>query len=405
MKKLLLILALFLLPSTCWAECNGVFQPNTICGNLTGSPAPAKQSPLGAIGGAVQTIVTNHTLGPSECGTQFNFGGGFLTFTLNATSGYQTICSIIIVNTDSSTAKWVSVSGGISFYVWPGQAYVISKAGTAWAYNKQRWKIPTGNLTFYTNSSTGSDAPGVDDGLSPSTPYATVNGALYLLCSEFDASSTPTAPGSVAVTKFIISMGANDVTQIHWSPHGDCAPGITGGISIEINGNNHGLVATTGDTVQCYYDCILAFTNITLASNATFNTLDAFWGGKVLLESGVIFFTPGVADINTIGAGSLIECDVGPSISGSRSFHVVDNGGYIDCESVTITISNSMSGITDFVLGANGAIVDYAGVTWSLGGNTVTATNSYNIQTNAVSHGSAGIPGGTGTTSFGGQAL
>lgn len=39
MRKLLLALAL-LLPSPAWAQCNGVFPANTLCGNLSASPAP-----------------------------------------------------------------------------------------------------------------------------------------------------------------------------------------------------------------------------------------------------------------------------------------------------------------------------------------------------------------------------
>jgi len=38
MKKLLLVLLLILLPSLAQAQCNGIFQPNTVCGNNTGSP-------------------------------------------------------------------------------------------------------------------------------------------------------------------------------------------------------------------------------------------------------------------------------------------------------------------------------------------------------------------------------
>jgi len=39
MKRLLLALTLFALPSATWAQCNGVFPAQTFCGNATGSPA------------------------------------------------------------------------------------------------------------------------------------------------------------------------------------------------------------------------------------------------------------------------------------------------------------------------------------------------------------------------------
>lgn len=55
MKRFLLALALLLIPSTGWAQCNGVFANNTVCGNNTGtSNIPRAVSPatfLGAAGG------------------------------------------------------------------------------------------------------------------------------------------------------------------------------------------------------------------------------------------------------------------------------------------------------------------------------------------------------------------
>jgi len=36
MKRLLLAITLFLLPSVCWAQCNGIFGPNTACGTIAG---------------------------------------------------------------------------------------------------------------------------------------------------------------------------------------------------------------------------------------------------------------------------------------------------------------------------------------------------------------------------------
>lgn len=39
MKRIILIFALWLLPLPAFAQCNGLFQPNYVCGNSTGSPA------------------------------------------------------------------------------------------------------------------------------------------------------------------------------------------------------------------------------------------------------------------------------------------------------------------------------------------------------------------------------
>jgi len=40
MKRILLALILTLFPGFAWAQCTGVFPPATLCGNLSGSPAP-----------------------------------------------------------------------------------------------------------------------------------------------------------------------------------------------------------------------------------------------------------------------------------------------------------------------------------------------------------------------------
>lgn len=64
MKKLLLALALILLPTSSWAQCNGIFTNNTVCGNATGSSnLPRPTSPaafLGAAGGSDQQIQYNN---------------------------------------------------------------------------------------------------------------------------------------------------------------------------------------------------------------------------------------------------------------------------------------------------------------------------------------------------------
>jgi hypothetical protein len=51
MKKIILALAFSLLASNAWGQCSGVFPPNTVCGNNTGSPAPPTAFPTPSGGG------------------------------------------------------------------------------------------------------------------------------------------------------------------------------------------------------------------------------------------------------------------------------------------------------------------------------------------------------------------
>jgi hypothetical protein len=56
MKKILLALAL-LIPGPAWAQCTGVFPPNTLCGNLSGSPAPPSAFTASTVAGPGSTTV------------------------------------------------------------------------------------------------------------------------------------------------------------------------------------------------------------------------------------------------------------------------------------------------------------------------------------------------------------
>lgn len=60
MKRLLLLLALALSPTPAFAQCSGVFQPGTVCGNDTLFPAPPAQVVIpGTIAGTVRGPVTS----------------------------------------------------------------------------------------------------------------------------------------------------------------------------------------------------------------------------------------------------------------------------------------------------------------------------------------------------------
>lgn len=64
MKRIILALALFLLPSVAFAQCNGIFPNNTACGNISGSsntgrPIPLSSFPANAPGGTTGQIQYN----------------------------------------------------------------------------------------------------------------------------------------------------------------------------------------------------------------------------------------------------------------------------------------------------------------------------------------------------------
>jgi hypothetical protein len=72
MKKLILALALCLLSGTSWAQCTGVFPPNTICGNNSGAPAPPTAVPQSTVTTPGSTHVGDLATWANTTGTVLN---------------------------------------------------------------------------------------------------------------------------------------------------------------------------------------------------------------------------------------------------------------------------------------------------------------------------------------------
>ena len=107
MKKLLLALALLLVPSAASAQCTGIFQPNTLCGNLGAIPIPPKQfSASGTVVGPGSSIVNELAIWANTTGTQLGDAtgisapaGGPLTINPTANSFNQGL----VINQSSAT--------------------------------------------------------------------------------------------------------------------------------------------------------------------------------------------------------------------------------------------------------------------------------------------------------------
>lgn len=101
MKKLLLTLALLLAPTASFAQCNGVFPNNTVCGNVTGAgnlPRPTSPSAfIGSAGG------TNGQIQYNNAGALGGFTAG-QDATINTGTGAVNITKIQNVPVDSTGA-------------------------------------------------------------------------------------------------------------------------------------------------------------------------------------------------------------------------------------------------------------------------------------------------------------
>lgn len=112
MKKFLLALAFCLAPSLVFGQCTGVFPANTLCGNLSASPAPPSQfSASGTVVGPGSSVVGEIAVWANTGGTQLGDATGISAaaggpFTINLTS--NTINQGIVVNGTGSQSSTVT---------------------------------------------------------------------------------------------------------------------------------------------------------------------------------------------------------------------------------------------------------------------------------------------------------
>src|SRR6266702_236438 len=105
MKRLFLALALALLPSLAWAQCSGVFPPNTLCGNMSGVP----QAPT-----AVTTNAVGNVIGPNV-----SVNGDIAVWNNITGTLLKDIPPLQIFGTQSANTFLVGpTSGGAAFPTW-----------------------------------------------------------------------------------------------------------------------------------------------------------------------------------------------------------------------------------------------------------------------------------------------
>jgi len=113
MKKLIFTLALCLVSTGAWAQCNGVFGANTVCGSVAGG-----------IPGQVSTSILTGVPGGSPGQVQFNSAGAFggltnaqLTALINPFS--STLSGAVPASGGSSTSLFLNQAGGFTAPPYP----------------------------------------------------------------------------------------------------------------------------------------------------------------------------------------------------------------------------------------------------------------------------------------------
>lgn len=291
MKKILLALALWLTPLAAIAQCNGVFPANTLCGNLTGSPAPPSAfTASGTVVGPVSSVIGHFA-------TWANITGSLLAdFNLYAASnvwtGANNFTSTFQIN--GNTVTWPPFVGTIPFL----------------GIN-QTW---TGNNTFSTGTDnfTGTFQIG---GVTVTLPISVPNGGTGNITAT--AHSLPINEGTSAQ----VNTGTGTTGQCLVSNGASADPGYIGGCRVLLATLTASSSATLSDTTHitsAYADYEIVLSNILPATNATICEINVHVSG-VFQTTGYVSVTVGSAGGGTVNntPTTYIPCGTGTTSSSS----------------------------------------------------------------------------------------
>lgn len=354
MKKILLALALLLVPTVASAQCNGVFANNTFCGNVSGSQAPARQSPISSLPvGVVNTQSTSYTIQASDCSGVVAETGALQTITLPATTGFPANCVVYVSNVNSSRAQKLSgfpaAPQGNTIYnpanpasplpapcgsicLWPQVSTVVAISGNSWVYLVPPPSWDATGVTFNADP-TGSDA---NDGLSNAAPLQHIQYAWNLISQR--------TTGQLRGIQLGCSATYNEALFLL----GDIGAGATG---IYITGNVGSpsscvIDAGNADGLKCDDYCTTAISGVTIQNGLIGNI-------KALQHSTIDLSNVNIGKCGTVAGNQIITYDNskininGPvtitSSTNCASLFLATLGGVLTLNGSTITLSGSPS--------------------------------------------------------------
>jgi hypothetical protein len=300
----------------------------------------------------------NYTVLSADCGTTFDLTG---TATLTFTGSYTSNCPIVVENTGTRAWSIVGAAPG-TFFQWPGQRCVFQETnGTIQTNCPQRWITAAPVINVGPSGSCNA----ANDGLATGSAGAlcSINAAIALIQSSIDHKGTN--------AKVQLAAGA-------FSEAVACAGTITGGgnqiVITGTSGTPSAVTVTaaagTAFTVRDY--CILTVTDLTCAGATCFNASQ--WGvlDVANIETGTL-----TGYVFAVGAGGSANITTGTfSISGGGAglANVAGSGAFLSLGAGTISYAANATYSGATLIAADHGQIDASGVTFSLGGNTVTGT-------------------------------
>lgn len=365
--------------ATTWTTVPGTGTVTSVATNngITGGPITTSGTVGLSLLGAVQYLglasnnriakTTTYTVVNADKAQTIALGGtAFYTLTINAASGYDSNFAIVVLNEDATRGKTMAINGLASFILWPGQSIVVYNQNSAWHVLPafQRWRL-TSSTTIYTDFTNGADT---NDGLAPGANNAmkTVAGALQNVISYFDFQSSPQSTVTIQM-----AASSTDTTNVHYAPHSLVGP--QGGACVVIDGNG-GTLSVAGNALELFFGAIVQIRRLTIVS-ASGNGLSLSYGAKAYILDGVLFGACPSSGHISLASGSYLNISNSYTISGAALYHLINANAIYDAAS-TVTISfTTDAAFTAFAYGnGTGAASSFAGVTFALGGHTITGT-------------------------------
>jgi hypothetical protein len=399
MKKLLLAAVLMIAPLAAHAQCTGVFQPGTLCGNNTGSPAPPKQVPASAVTGPGTTVVGDLAVWNNVFGTSLkDQAPGALTGVndTNVTVAIGGSSSIALVNPASITLGWSGVLAAARLNSNVVQSVVNDTNVTGsiatqaltlgWTGTLAAGRLNANVVQAFTNDTN------VQASITAQNATLAWNGQLAIARGGTGAATA----GAAAISIFPLPNRAGDI--VYWN----------GSAWVTLAGNNSGTqvlqetssgvpswVTITGTGTVTSAQIIGAgitvnsgTCTITSSGVCTVTTTAAQKVDQLGTTSISLAVVPGVQQFHpsAVKAWANYVCAASPSLNGSYNVSGISRNGTGDCTiSFTTAFANVNYTCSYMALQASGTVGAFATMTSQLAGSARVVTfNQSGVQGDAV---------------------
>lgn len=330
----------------------------------------------------------------ADAGSTIALGGSaFYALTFSAASGYDSDFTVMVLNEDTTRAKWVIVPGYAQggLYLWPGQNVLVFVQNGVWYVNgKTRWKVPGTTFNLFTDySQTSNDTVGASDGLVSGTgAFRSVQRALDILADEFDFSAL-----SSAQTLAVVNMAASttDTRGVHFS--GRAFVGAQGGAAVKIQGGGASVMSPTStDAFGFFCNTIVQIRAVAIQTTTGGFGVVADLGAQVYLLDQVQFNACANGHMTTNNDGK-IYLNNNYAVVGSAPSHFLSQGGgkIVTQATIVCTFGASVTMVTGWAIAGQGGYI--IAPNWSFNLNSFTVTGySYSVNNLSLIYTGTGNP-------------